>query len=207
MADRLNSKFNYQYLVNGKTPWEKLKTLKGFLQGRYRGRALEEVSRLKIESKYAKLHELKSGNAPRSQILEIESELIELESVLKDQAHAFKLNHEEIADLEQMIAELYDICEPTRISGYSDDQMFEANAPLEFTVTIVQQLQSEIAAMGSPTPATLLNAMSTPMSLEAIKQLGIIPPETNLLGANDVVRLASTGFNLPAAFISLVRGE
>lgn len=191
MADRLNSKFNYQYLVNGKTPWEKLKILKGFLQGRYRARDLEEVSRLKIQSKYTKFHELKFGNAPRSQILEIESELAELKSVIEDQSHAFKLNHEEIKDLEEIIAKLYEICEPTRIPGYSDDQMFEANAPLEFTVTIVQQLQSEIAAMGRPLPATLLNAMSTPMSLEAIKQLGIIPQETNLLGAIDVVRLTS----------------
>lgn len=190
MADRLNSKFNYQYLVNGKTPWEKLKVLKGFLQGRYRAMSLERVSQLKLEARYAKLHESKLSNAPRSQILDLEAELAEIESVLEDRSHAFELNRQEIFDLEQLIEELYQVCEPTRIPGYSDDQMFEENASLEFTTMIVQQLQSEIAAIGRPTPATLLNAMSTPMSLNVIKRLGIIPTETNLLGVNDVVRLA-----------------
>ncbi len=31
MASNLNSEFNYRYQVIGSTPWEKLKTLKGFL--------------------------------------------------------------------------------------------------------------------------------------------------------------------------------
>lgn len=191
MADRLNSKFNYQYLVNGKTPWEKIKILKSFLQGRYRARALEEVSRLNLESKRLRIEELLLEGAPRSQILELQADLIEAESVVEDQAHAFKLNHEEIADLEELISQLYNICEPTRIDGYSDDQMFEANAPFEFAVTIVQQIQSEIIALGHPLPATLLNAMGNPYSLEVIKQLGIVPEETTLLGISDVHRFLS----------------
>ena len=196
MADRLNSRFNYQYLVNGKTPWEKIKILKGFLQGRYRARALEEVSRLNLESKRLRIEELLLKGAPRSQILELQADLVEIESVIEDQAHAFKLNHEEIADLEELILQLYDICEPTRIAGYSDDQMFEANAPFEFAVTIVQQIQSEIIALGHPLPATLLNAMGNPYSLEAIKHLGIVPRETNLLGISDIHKFVS-GNNVP----------
>jgi hypothetical protein len=34
MPSKLNSEFNYRYLVNGETPWEKIKILKGFLEGR-----------------------------------------------------------------------------------------------------------------------------------------------------------------------------
>lgn len=31
MADKLNSDFNYRTQVQGETPWEKIKTLKGFV--------------------------------------------------------------------------------------------------------------------------------------------------------------------------------
>lgn len=186
MADRLNSRFNYQYQVMGKTPWEKIRILKGFLEGRKRAKALEEVARLKYEAKLAKLQELQEAGAPTSQILELQAELIEIESVQEDQAHAFQLNLQEIQDLEELIQELYEVAEPTRIPGYTDDQMFEVNAPYEFAVSITQQIQSEMIALGRPTPATLLNAMSNPYSLKAIKILGIIPGETNLVGTKDI---------------------
>lgn len=188
MADRLNSEFNYRYQVCGKTPWEKLKILKGFLEGRKRARALEEVSRLKYEARLARLAELEI-QGKTSDVLDLKAEILELESVQNDQAHAFQLNHQEIADLERLIAELYEQCEPTRIPGYTDDQMFEVNAPYEFAVMIVQQLQSEIAAIGHPMPATLLNAMSNPTSMALIKELGIVPPEMNLVGVSDLQRL------------------
>ncbi len=42
MASNLNSEFNYRYQVIGSTPWEKLKTLKGFLVGRKRAAGLEQ---------------------------------------------------------------------------------------------------------------------------------------------------------------------
>ena len=40
MASKLNSEFNYRYQVIGDTPWERIKTLKGFLEGRIRAAAL-----------------------------------------------------------------------------------------------------------------------------------------------------------------------
>ncbi len=51
MASNLNSEFNYRYQVIGSTPWEKLKTLKGFLEGRKRAAALEKVAELKHKAK------------------------------------------------------------------------------------------------------------------------------------------------------------
>ena len=55
MASKFNSEFNYRYQVIGDTPWEKIKTLQGFLEGRIRAAALEEVSLLKDKAKIAKL--------------------------------------------------------------------------------------------------------------------------------------------------------
>ena len=47
MAQKFNTEFNYRYQVIGDTPWERIKTLKGFLEGRIRALALEEVGKLK----------------------------------------------------------------------------------------------------------------------------------------------------------------
>jgi parvulin-like peptidyl-prolyl isomerase len=58
MASKLNTEFNYRYQVIGDTPWEKIKTLQGFLEGRIRAAALEEVGNLKDQAKVAKLKHL-----------------------------------------------------------------------------------------------------------------------------------------------------
>ena len=63
MASNLNSEFNYRYQVIGSTPWEKLKTLQGFLVGRKRAAVLEEVSALKYQAKLEELKHLKEINA------------------------------------------------------------------------------------------------------------------------------------------------
>jgi len=187
MASNLNSEFNYRYQVIGSTPWEKLKTLKGFLVGRKRAAVLEECAALKYQAKLEELKHLKEVPALPHIILNLQAEILELESHLDDQKHAFELNRTEIGILEKLIAEIYEEVEPTRIPGYTDDQMFEANANHEFTVTIGRELQAEIIANGRPSPAKLLNAMSNPHTLEALKQIGMVPKETVLLGEKDVV--------------------
>ena len=194
MASNLNSEFNYRYQVIGSTPWEKLKTLQGFLVGRKRAAVLEEVSALKYQAKLEELKHLKTVPALPHIILNLQAEIIELESHLDDQKHAFKLNRKEIEILEKLINELYLEVEPTRLkhpdgTAYSDDEMFEANANYEFTVTIGRELQSEIIANGRPSPAKLLNAMSNPQTLEVLMKLGLVPQNTVLLTNNDIVPL------------------
>lgn len=189
MASPLNTEFNYRYQVHGNTPWERLKTLKGFLEGRKRAAALQEVARLNLEADYAELEHLKAIAAPPHEILRLQAKIVEIESVKDDQAHAFELNRKEIKILERLITELYEECEPTRIPGYSDDEMFEANAANEFTVMVLREIQSEIIAMGRPSPAKLLNAMSNPTSTQALKKLGILPAETELLTLDKIQSL------------------
>ena len=181
MASNLNSEFNYRYQVIGSTPWEKIKTLKGFLEGRKRAEALEKVAELKHRAKLEELKYLKQQSALPHVILTLEAEIVELESTLEDTAHAFALNKQELIILRKLLAELYEIVEPTRIPGYTDDQMFEANANNEFTVTIGREIQAEIIAYGRPSAAKLLNAMSNPQTLESLKLVGFIPKETFLL--------------------------
>jgi hypothetical protein len=65
--------------------------------------------------------------------------------------------------------------------------MFEANANYEFTVTIGREIQSEIIAMGRPSPAKLLNAMSNPQTLQSLMQIGLVPQNTVLLEQKDIM--------------------
>jgi len=191
MASNLNSEFNYRYQVIGSTPWEKIKTLQGFLVGRKRAAVLEEVSALKYQAKLEELKHLKTVPALPHVLLNLQAEIIELESFFDDQTHAFRLNDKEIEILNKLMTELYIEVEPTRLkhengTPYTDDEMFEANANHEFTVTIGREIQAEIIANGRPSPAKLLNAMSNPQTLDALKMVGIVPKETILLGERDV---------------------
>ena len=185
MAQKLNTEFNYRYQVIGDTPWERIKTLKGFLEGRVRAQALEEVGNLKHQAKLSKLNYLKNGGEGlEHEILELKAEIIELESHQGSLEEAFELTQDEIKILKKLIKELYAIAEPTRIKGYTDEQMFEANAANEFTVNMGREIQSEMIANGRPSAARIRNAMSNPHTWNALKQIGLIPKQTKILEGN-----------------------
>ena len=185
MASKFNSEFNYRYQVIGDTPWEKIKTLQGFLEGRVRAAALEEVGNLKNQAKVAKLKHLQNGgNGLEHEILELKAEILEAVSHEATAKEAFELNKKEIKILEKLLEELYVIAEPTRIAGYSDEEMWEANQANEFTVNIGREIQAEMIANGRPSPAKLKNAMSNPHTWNALKKIGLVPQETKILMGN-----------------------
>ena len=185
MAQKFNTEFNYRYQVIGDTPWERIKTLKGFLEGRIRAQALEEVGKLKYQAKLAKLKHLQnSGNGLEHEILELKAEIIESESHHASLKEAFELTKDEIKILKKLLKELYVLAEPTRIKGYTDEEMFEANAANEFTVNMGREIQSEMIANGRPSAARIRNAMSNPYTWNALKQVGLIPKQTKILEGN-----------------------
>ena len=184
MASKLNTEFNYRYQVIGDTPWERIKTLKGFLEGRVRAAVLEEVGNLKDQAKVAKLKRLEEEGGLQEDILTLKAEILEGESHQPAAKEAFELNHKEIEILKKLLKELYVIAEPTRIKGYSDEEMYEANAANEFTVNIGREIQAEMIANGRPSPAKLRNAMSNPYTWNALKGVGLIPKGTKILEGN-----------------------
>lgn len=185
MASKFNSEFNYRYQVIGDTPWEKIKTLKGFLEGRVRAAALEEVGNLKKQAKVAKLKHLEKNGGLEHEILELKAEILEDKSHEETTKEAFELNKKEIEILKKLLDELYVIAEPTRIAGYSDEEMWEANAANEFTVNIGREIQAEMICNGRPSPAKLKNAMSNPYTWNALKEIGLVPKDTKILVGND----------------------
>ena len=185
MAQKLNTEFNYRYQVIGDTPWERIKTLKGFLEGRIRAAAQEEAGKLKYQAKLSKLnHLLNGGKGLEHEILELKAEIIEAESHEETLKEAFELTKDEIKTLKKLLKELYAIAEPTRIKGYTDEEMFEANAANEFTVNMGREIQSEMIANGRPSAARIRNAMSNPHTWNALKQIGLIPEKTKILEGN-----------------------
>ena len=97
MASKFNSEFNYRYQVIGDTPWEKIKTLQGFLEGRVRAAALEEVGDLKNQAKVSKLKHLQNGgNGLEHEILELKAEILEAESHEATAKEAFELNKKKL---------------------------------------------------------------------------------------------------------------
>lgn len=195
MSSKLNSEFNYRYQVIGETPWEKIFQLQNFLEGRVRAAVLEEVSELKYKAKLLELQNLKDINALPHVIMNMQAEIIELESFLPSQKESFELNKDEIRILKKLIAELYVIVEPTRLhhedgTPYTDPEMFEVNAANEFTAVIGREIQAEIIANGRPSPAKLRNAMSNPHTFYALQKIGLVPQEAVLLeGSADPMKI------------------
>lgn len=186
---KLNSEFNYRYQVIGETVWEKIKTLQGFLDGRKRAAILETVSDLKSKAKYAELEHLKSIDALPHVILELEADIIEMESFFEEGKRNFEQNKDEIKIIEKLLKECYELAEPTRLkhkdgTPYSDEEMFEVNAANEFTVLLAREMQAEVIANGRPSAAKIKNAMSNPLTWTALKNIGLIPKETPLIASN-----------------------
>jgi hypothetical protein len=183
---KINSEFNYRYQVIGETPWEKIKTLHGFLCDRKRAVVLEEIAAMKRKAKFLELEHLKSIPSLPHVILELEADIIEMESVQEEQANNFRQARDEVANIEKLLAEYYELVEPTRLkhadgTKYTDDEMFEVNAANEFTVWMAREIQAEIVSSGRPSAAKIKNAMSNPITWAALKQVGLIPPETNYI--------------------------
>jgi len=123
MAQKFNTEFNYRYQVIGNTPWERIKTLKGFLEGRIRALAGEEIDKLRRKATLSKLNHLKNGGEGlEHEILELEADILEAKSHDVTLKEAFELTKDEIKILKKLIKELYVVAEPIRIEGYTEDE-------------------------------------------------------------------------------------
>ena len=115
----------------GCTPWERIKILKGFLEGRVRAVALEESAHLQHDSLIAEMAYLKTTGAPEHEQMRLQAKIVESISHMVVVDEAYELNRQEIKMLNRLLAECYEMAEPTRIEGYTDEEMFEANAAIQ----------------------------------------------------------------------------
>jgi len=190
MASKYNSEFNYRFLVEGETIWAKIKTLQGFLEGRIRAKGLEEIGKLKLDAKreeyeHAKKR-FKESRFASWTVKKLKVEVMEAENWLASENDGFRKNDEEIEILEKLLAEAFEIAEPTRINGHSDEEMWEVNQSNEYTMKVAKDMQSEMIANGRPSAMTVRQAMSAPETWEAVKKIGLVPDDCHLItGSND----------------------
>ena len=177
MPSKFNSEFNYRYQVMGNTPWAKIKILRGFLEGRERAVGLEEVAHLTHNALIAELAYLKTTGAPEHEQMRLQAKILESESNMMIVDEAYELNRQEIKILKKLLDECYVIADPTRIDGYSDEDIFEYNESNDFTVRTLREMQSEIISHGRPTSATILHAMNNLVTLTAAIQARLLPRE------------------------------
>ena len=187
MSQRLNTKFNYQYLTEGETLWAKIKNLKGFLEGRKRAEALEGINAKRHQSKKLKVEWLREQNR-EWEALELEADIEEAESTMESAKEAYTLNKKEIITLEKLLFELYAQAEPTRLKHadgkpYDDDDMFEANAEKEYIVWLAKEIQADIIATGRPSQAHARHALASPNTLKALQGAGLILEAPEILQA------------------------
>jgi len=186
MASKYNSEFNYRYLVEGETIWAKIKTLQGFLEGRIRAKGLEEIGELKLEAKREEYTNAEKTKAPSWIVKKLKVELMEAENWLASETDGFRKNDAEIEILKKLLSEAFEIAEPTRINGHSDEEMWEVNQANEYTLNVAKNMQSEIIANGRPSAMTVRQAMSAPETWEAVKKIGLVPNDCHLItGSND----------------------
>jgi uncharacterized protein (TIGR02466 family) len=175
MADRMNSEFNYRHLVMGHTPWGRLRIIKGFYESRLHSQKHRALSEMNRQILNAKLEHLIETNAPKWEIIEQQKNIVEFEINQPIEQDAFDKCDAEVVFLEKYMQELYELCEPTRIPGYTDAQMFEVNAANDFTAEVGKEIYVDLMANGRPSTMRLSHAMSNPHTFAALKQAGLLP--------------------------------
>ena len=139
-----------------------------------------------MEAKREELESAEKDGLPSWKVKKLKAEVLESENWIETEYDGFRKNEEEVTILEKLLAEAYEIAEPTRINGHSDEEMWELNQANEFTLRVAKDLQSEMIANGRPSAMLVRQAMSNPHTWEACKQIGIIPNDCHLItGGNN----------------------
>ena len=181
---RLNTKFNYLTQIEGNTVWERIKTLQGFIEGRKRAMALKEVNKLESEAMEAELEDARA-NKPIWEVKRLEAKKVEWDSVQEQLKKDWELCETELKELLEIQDMLYAQAERyTHPDGtpYTDDEMFEANAELEFVTMAAKEIQASIIAHGRPTPTQVRWLMSCPKGEEFLRAIpNLVPQDMKLL--------------------------
>lgn len=142
MASRVNSEYAYITMVNGLTPWERLKTIRSFIEDRTIASKIKETISVKQDAAQAELEaweyemnrddiSVKDKLLAKSKYLEAKAKKMETDAFEAQQKDGCEKLDEELAFLIAYEAELVAICESSRIPGKTDSEMYEINKPLE----------------------------------------------------------------------------
>lgn len=154
---QLNRNASYFFVVDGLTPWEKLRSIRNFLKDRKLALSINELGIEKMESMDKDSWEYREWFLHKP---ELDENLQEC--------------REEIEFLEKMEAELIKITEPTRINGKTDKEMYEINYFRELAEITVHSVQAEIVADGRISKDSVKSLLRNPFALQRAIELKLI---------------------------------
>jgi hypothetical protein len=155
---RVNHNANYIYDVDGETVWEKLRSIRGFLQDR------------RIALQLAELAQEEFNKRTDTDTIEYKKALI-----MKPQSDAnIQDCREEIKFLEEFEAYLTVEAEKTRIPGKTDNEMYEINFYDELNVRLVKMAQAQIIAYGRLSEETAKRVLKNKEALRLCINQGLL---------------------------------
>jgi hypothetical protein len=157
---QLNRNLNYLTVVDGNTPWEKLRVIRNFLEDRRMALALGELGLEKAEATIDK------------DSWEWKEHQIRLPQALGNLEDARR----EIKFLEDVEARLIPMAEADRIEGKTDEEMYELNFPRESAESLALEAQAEIAAVGHISVGTMKQIICNKYAVNRAIELELLAP-------------------------------
>lgn len=158
---QLNRNLNYLTVVDGVTPWEKLRVIRNFLRDR---RIAFEIAKLNVEKSEATLDK---------NSWQWKEHLIMLPQILGNIEDAKR----EIKFLEEIEQRLIPIAEAERIPGKTDEEMYEINYVKECAEKLAFEATAERASVGYITTGTMKQIICNPVALQRVIELKLLVPE------------------------------
>lgn len=159
MASQVNSEFAYINLINGETVWERLRIVRNFLEDRNAAKGMKSASELKRRAILARIEEAEKTSIR----LDAEAELVEHDAMQAQQQDGYVKLDAELAFLIEYERELALAAEKTRITGKTDDEMYQLNMATEVYMRNVRKIEMEqVARTMGISEATAAEAMRIP---------------------------------------------
>lgn len=164
MGDRINREAVYRYVIDGLTPWEKLKNVRNFLEDR---REAMRMAQIDLEIQELKREKLRESEDPLDKLY-----LKRAEAQDEGSQDVFQKLQDEIDFLENYERECQAEAEPTRHPGKSDDEMYEINYEFEMATRCVLDFRADLIAYGRPSQETAKKFMRFPPAVRLARSLG-----------------------------------
>lgn len=177
MASRVNHEANYLYSIDAITPWEKMRVIRNFLLER-----TEQLETIKLDLQLA---EYKIKILASSEKFEDQIESKKLTLNLPTIMDIIQKTTEEVAFLRKYHDKLKIDCEPTRVIGKTDEEMFELNYEAELTQKYIQMLKSDLIAYGRPSTEVTKALLKMPPLFDECVRIGIVSKDALRIGTSE----------------------
>lgn len=182
---QLNRNANYLYTIDGNTVWERLRVVRNFIVDR---KLAIQVNELGIQKLEAKKEHYEKNKAEYS----IDESYAVQELLLFEPQQQSNLAdaRRELVFLEDLEKTLVVDAEPLRISGTTDEQMYEINYFEELIQIHLLEVRAQLSTMGTLTSEMMRTLIRNKPTLDRAIKIGLIDKgiqeKVGLLPSNNI---------------------